>query len=250
MVIQAEAEGGTLKVEQVREVTRFISLKPYQSPFKIVLFLRFQEANANAQNALLKTLEEAPAHAVLLLTADNAEQLLPTIDSRCEVVRLRPLTAPGVARFLEARGLEPEKASLLAHLSGGRPGYALRLSTDEKALAFRAEKLDDLRNLLAAKRRDRLAYAEKLAKDKGSFRQALQVWQSFWRDVLLKASGAEAALTNIDRAAQIESLACELGMAKARKLTGIMETAIERLEKNVNARLLAEITLMDWPVVR
>jgi DNA polymerase-3 subunit delta' len=250
MVVQAETEGGTLKVEQVREVTRFLSLKPYQSPFKIVLFLRFQEANANAQNALLKTLEEAPAHALLLLTADNAEQLLPTIVSRCEVMRLRPLTAPGVAGFLEARGLEPEKASLLAHLSSGRPGYALRLSTDDKALAFRAEKLDDLRNLLAAKRRDRLAYAEKLAKDKDSFRQALQVWQSFWRDVLLKASGAESGLTNIDRAAQIESLACDLGLTNARKLTGMMETALERLEKNVNARLLAEVTLMDWPVVR
>jgi DNA polymerase-3 subunit delta' len=250
MVVQAETEGGTLKVEQVREVTRFISLKPYQSPFKIVIFLRFQEANANAQNALLKTLEEAPAHALLLLTADNAEQLLPTIVSRCEVMRLRPLTAPGVAGFLEARGLEPEKASLLAHLSSGRTGYALRLSTDEKALAFRAEKLDDLRNLLAAKRRDRLAYAEKLAKDKDSFRQALQVWQSFWRDVLLKASGAESGLTNIDRAAQIEALACDLGLTNARKLTGMMETALERLEKNVNARLLAEVTLMDWPVVR
>ena len=73
MVVQAESEGGTLKVEQVREVTRFLSLKPYQSQYKIIIFLRFQEANANAQNALLKTLEEAPGYGVLLLTADNAE---------------------------------------------------------------------------------------------------------------------------------------------------------------------------------
>src|SRR5690242_12387713 len=58
MLVQAENEGGTLKVEQVREVQKFLSLKPYQSPYKIVIFLRFQEANANAQNALLKTLEE------------------------------------------------------------------------------------------------------------------------------------------------------------------------------------------------
>ena len=59
-VVQAEAEGGTLKVEQVREARRALTLKPYQSRFRVVLFLRFQEANDNAANALLKTLEDAP----------------------------------------------------------------------------------------------------------------------------------------------------------------------------------------------
>ncbi|GAB4500666.1 MAG: DNA polymerase III subunit delta' [Anaerolineales bacterium] len=247
MVIQAESEGATLKVEQVREVQRFLSLRPYQSPFKIVIFLRFQEANDNAQNALLKTLEEAPAYGLLLLTADNAEQLLPTIVSRCEVLRLRPLSVPALTEFLRARDIAPEKADLLAHLSGGRPGYALRLAHDEKALAFRAEKLDDLRQLLTAKRRERLAYAEKLAKEKDLFRQTLALWLLYWRDVLLQASGAQTALTNADRAAEIADLAYRLGLQQARQLTSGMESAIERLEKNVNARLLAEVTLLDLP---
>lgn len=249
MVVQAESEGGTLKVEQVREVTKFLSLKPYQSQYKIVIFLRFQEANANAQNALLKTLEEAPSYAVLLLTADNAEQLLPTIVSRCEILRLRPLTVEAVAGFLTSRGLDGDKARLLAHLSGGRPGYALRLSADETSLAFRTEKLDDLKRLLAAKCRERFHYAEKLSKDKDAFRQTLLLWLSYWRDVLLETSGAAAALTNIDRAAEIESLAHTVDLSLARSLTAGMEQALDRLEKNVNARLLAEVTLMDWPKI-
>jgi DNA polymerase-3 subunit delta' len=249
LVIQAESEGGTLKVEQVREAQKFLSLKPYQSPYKIVLFLRFQEANANAQNALLKTLEEAPTYGVLLLTADNAEQLLPTIVSRCEVLRLRPLPVAAVTEFLQARQVDADKARLLAHLSGGRPGYALRLSTDEKALAFRAEKLDDLARLLGAKRRERFGYAEKLVKDKDSFRQTLLIWLSYWRDVLLKTSGAQAALTNADRADEIDSLAARVDLPLARSITKTLEQAIERLEKNVNARLLAEVTLMDWPKI-
>lgn len=250
MIVQAESEGGTLKVEQVREVQKFLSLKPYQSPYKTVIFLRFQEANANAQNALLKTLEEAPSYGLLLLTADNAEQLLPTILSRCEVLRLRPLKVDAVAEFLAARGLEPERARLLAHLSGGRPGYALRLATDEKALAFRAEKLDDLAGLLVSKRRQRFGYAEKLAKDKDAFRQALLVWLSYWRDVLLQVSGAEAPLTNTDRAAEIETLAAQVDLSLARRVTGSLENAIGQVERNVNVRLLAEVMLMDWPVVR
>lgn len=250
MVTQAEAEGGTLKVEQVREVTKFLSLKPYQSPFKIVLFLRFEEANANAQNALLKTLEEAPAHALLILTADNAEQLLPTIVSRCEVIRLRPTSAAAVMEFLASRGVETEKARLLGHLAGGRPGYALRLAADEKMLAFRAEKLDDLRDLLSSSYRARFAYAEKLAKEKDAFRQTLFIWLSFWRDVLLRAAGSDSPLTNLDRAADAARLGERLSLAEARRLTEQCEQAIERLEKNVNARLLAEVTLMDWPKLK
>lgn len=247
MVVQAESEGGTLKVEQVREVQKFLSLKPYQSPYKTILFLRFQEANANAQNALLKTLEEAPSYAVLLLTADNAEQLLPTIISRCEILRLRPLLVDAVDEFLLSRGIDADQARLLAHLSGGRPGYALRLAADKKALDFRTEKLDDLARLLSAKRRDRLGYAEKLARDKDGFRQTLLIWLSYWRDVLLKTSGAQASLTNTDRANEIEALSYEVDLYLARRMAEMLEKSIERLEKNVNARLLAEVLLLDWP---
>jgi DNA polymerase-3 subunit delta' len=249
MIVQAENEGGTLKVEQIREVSKFLSLKPYLSQYKIVIFLRFQEANANAQNALLKTLEEAPSYAVLLLTADNAEQLLPTIVSRCEILRLRPLQVAAVTEFLAARGLEGEKARLLAHLSGGRPGYALRLSADEKALTFRTEKLDDLRKLLKAKRRDRFHYAEKLSKEKEIFRQTLFIWLSYWRDVLLKTSGAGAALANLDRAEEIEDLTYQVDLPLARAVTVGLEKALDRLDRNVNARLLAEVLLMDWPKI-
>jgi len=94
-----------------------------------------------------------------------------------------------------------------------------------------------------------LHYAEKLSKDKDAFRQTLLLWLSYWRDVLLKTSGAAAELTNIDRAAEIESLTGKVDLSLARSLTAGMEQALDRLEKNVNARLLAEVTLMDWPKI-
>jgi DNA polymerase-3 subunit delta' len=250
MVIQAESEGGTLKVDRVREVQKFLSLKPYQSPFKIILFLRFQEANANAANALLKTLEEAPSYGLLLLTAENAEQLLPTIVSRCEIMRLRPLPLEATHAFLETQGVAPEKARLLAHLANGRPGYALRLAEDEKTLAFRAEKLDDLRQMLASSLCERFGYAEKLAKDKETLRRTLFLWLSWWRDVLLRSAGAASALTNMDRTEEISLVAAQLTLATVRKITSTLENSIEKLDKNVNARLLLEVTLMDWPLLK
>ncbi len=100
-VVQAEKEGGILKVEPVRTLRQYLSLKPYQGKYRLAILLRFQEANAAAANALLKTLEEAPEQDVLILTADTPEQLLPTIVSRCEIMRLRPLPVERVEAYLK-----------------------------------------------------------------------------------------------------------------------------------------------------
>lgn len=250
-IVQAEKEGGVLKVEQVRQVRQSLSLKPYQGRYRVALFLRFQEANANAANALLKTLEEAPAHVVLLLTADNAEQLLPTIVSRCETLRLRPLAVEAVEAHLRGHGADGATARLLAHVAGGRPGYALHLMEDKDNLEFRARRLDDLERLLGQSRRERFAFAEKLADRKAEARERMRdtllLWLSYWRDVMLRAAGSSAALTNVDREERIGQLASSLGLEPAHRLVRAAEAAIERLEKNVNARLLAEVLLLDWP---
>lgn len=246
-LIQAETEGGTLKVEQIRELRKSVLLAPYQAPYRIVLLLRFQEANASAANALLKTLEEAPSKVILILTADNVEQLLPTIVSRCEVLRLRPLPIPRVDEFLAQKGANSEKAALLAHLSAGRPGYALRLLEDDSSLDFRREKLAEFESMLSASRILRFDYAESLAKDKENFRETLLLWLSLWRDVMLQTAGEADAITNIDRRTLIENLAAKLSLSEAKKLLSGAENGIGQLQRNVNPRLLAENLLLDFP---
>ena len=242
-------EGGILRVDQIREVQRTLNLKPYQSQYRVAVFLRFQEANDNAANALLKTLEEAPAHAILILTADTPEQLLPTINSRCEILRLRPLPIEAVTSDLTERGLDEDRARLLAHISGGRPGFARKLVEDVTVLEKREERLNDLQTLLPAARVEKFSYAEKLAKDKDGMRQTILVWLSYWRDVLLRVAGAESPLINIDRNMEIEFLAGRLDISVARKVVSAHEETLEKMERNVNARLLAEILLLDLPKV-
>lgn len=242
-------EGGTLKVDQVREVQRALSLKPYQAKYRVALFLRFQEANDSAANALLKTLEEAPAHAILLLTADTPEQLLPTIVSRCEILRLRPLPVGAIEADLLERGLDDERARLLAHISGGRPGFARRLMDDASVLEKREERLNDLQTLLPAPRVEKFSYAEKLSKDKDSMRQTILVWLSYWRDVMLRVAQAETPLVNVDRNMEIEFLAGRLNLSTARRVVNDLESALEKMDRNVNSRLLAEVLLLDLPKV-
>jgi len=244
---QAEAEGGVLKVGQAREVRGNLNLMPYRSKYRVAVFLRFQEANAEASNALLKTLEEPPACSLLILTADDVEAVLPTIVSRCEVLRLRPLPLKAVQAFLMERGASEAKARLVSHVSGGRPGMAVRMMEDDSVLAFRERKLKELHSLLASNRAQKFAYASQLSRDKSVMRSVLLLWLSFWRDVLWRASGAATPLSNLDHESEIDALARRLGLEKARRLVGSLDHAVQRLETNVNARLLAEVLLLDWP---
>ena len=197
----------------------------------------------------MKTLEEAPEYAILILTANIPEGLLPTITSRCEVLRLRPLPVDAIETHLGKQGAEREQARLIAHVSSGRPGYALQLLKDESALEFRAERLSDLGRLLSSTRVQKFHYAEKMAKDKEAMRQILLVWLSYWRDVLLRVSGAKAPIANVDQNESITALAGQLELGRARRMVQDLESAVDRLERNVNARLLAEVLLLDLPDV-
>ena len=259
LIITKDPDAKLPWMDPMREGLHQLALRPYQSRFKVALFPSFQDATDNAANALLKTLEEAPSYAILILTADNPEQLLPTIVSRCEVLRLRPLRLEQVEGLIESRiasaraqgGELPPGAEagarLIAHISEGRPGRAIRFLENPAALAFRQERLDDLRALLASTHLRKFSYAEKAAADKDELREALLIWLSFWRDVLLRAGGSSTPIANADRSEEIEALARRLRLAEARRVVSELEQAVERLDTNVNPRLLTETLLMDWP---
>jgi DNA polymerase-3 subunit delta' len=246
-VTQAATAGGILKVGQAREVRGSLNLRPYRARHRVAIFLRFQEANSEASNALLKILEEPPPFAVLMLTADDPESILPTIVSRCEVLRLRPLPFGTVQQLLMDRGAPESQAQLVSHLSGGCPGTALRMLEDETALPFRVQKLDELRALLGGSRAEKFAYANQISRDKATMRSILAVWLSFWRDVLWRSAGATSALSNPDRTEEIEALAARFGLPIARRQVDSLDGALQRLETNVNPRLLAEVLLLDLP---
>jgi DNA polymerase-3 subunit delta' len=248
MVVQAEQQGGTLKVDQIRELRRALALAPYEARFKVALLLRFEEANPNAQNALLKTLEEPGPQVVLVVTAESAESLLPTIVSRCEVLRMRPLLPEQVSEGLQTNWGAPEdQATLLAHISGGRPGYALDLFRKPEHVEQRSVWLDDHARLLESNRVERFAYAERMVKKRDALLQVLSVWLSLWRDVMLRAAGASTPVANPDRLEEITKLAADHGMDTARGAVSAIDRTMESLDKNVNPRLAIEVLMLDLP---
>ncbi len=248
-VTRAEEEGGTLKVEQVRDLQRSLSLMPYEGHYRVAMLLHFEDANPSAQNALLKTLEEAPQHVILLLTAESAESLLPTIASRCETLRLRPLGIDDLGAELKTRGMEAAHAKLLAHLAGGRLGMALRMQNSPDLLAQRSAAMEDLLFVLGMTRRERFAYAEKIVRDRQELRERFAAWLSFWRDVMLRVANPSLAVVNLDFADKVDALAGRLDLETARARVNDLERGIARLDANVNARLLTEVILLDWPKI-
>lgn len=249
-IVQAEELGGILKVDQVRELQRSLSLAPYEARFRVALLLRFEEANQNAANALLKVLEEPPPQVVLVLTAESTENLLETIVSRCEVIRLRPLPLEQVQAGLQSRwGVPPEQAQLLAHVSNGRVGYAVQVQESPALLETRQEWLEAQAELLRAGRVERFHFAEKAARDRSQLRQMLALWLSYWRDVLLAVSAAQVPLTNIDREDEIRGLAARLDLAQVQVFIRQMEAIQLALDGNANTRLALEVLLLDMPVL-
>ncbi|MBN2147108.1 MAG: hypothetical protein JW726_06950 [Anaerolineales bacterium] len=250
-VVQAEQVGGTLKIDQVRELQHTLALAPYEGRYRVALLLRFEEAHPGAANALLKTLEEPPPQVVLALTAESPESLLPTIISRCEVLRLRPLSSELTADGLQSLwGLDADMARLLAHVSGGRPGYALQLHRHAELMEQRQVWLDDLVSLLSAARVERFAYARKLAEQKEDLRQVLFVWLSFWRDLAMYAAGASLAPVNLDWSEVLKDLAGRLEPDVARSMVRALEQTLDLIGRNVNTRLALEVFMLDMPRIR
>ena len=253
-LLQPEAGHKDILIDQVRELQHTLALSPYTARRRIALLPDYQRATNQASNALLKTLEEPPDKVVLLLTADGVESLLPTIVSRCEVIRLRPASLAATQDYLQTeKGLPLEKARLLAHLSGGRIGAANRLADDPDALFHRQEILETFLSLLSAPLYERFKLAESLSRPYDQARtkagEVIPAWLTFWRDVFGRASGAELPLVNIDYADQVGRTAAALDLPTARELVTVHEEALEYLNANANVRLLLENLMLRWPQI-
>jgi DNA polymerase-3 subunit delta' len=145
--------------------------------------------------------------------------------------------------------VEAQQANLLAHLSGGRLGWAISAVNDSSIMPARARYLDDLQSLLKADRVARFAYAEDLTKKSDLARSAIDLWRTWWRDVILVTSGSSAELINIDRADQIQALAQQVDLNQAKSAADACGRALWQMDRNVTARLVVEVLLLDFPVL-
>jgi DNA polymerase III delta' subunit len=165
-VLTPEGAGQQIRIGQVQQLAADLALLPLEGRFRIGIVEKAHRLNDDAQNALLKTLEEPPPAVVLVLCADDATRLLPTVVSRCARLRLGPVTADDLARMLEERGVaDAARGAALGRLTGGRPGAALALAGSSDAVIAQGRLARTLLDLINADRRRRLAAQQELIDD-------------------------------------------------------------------------------------
>ena len=233
-------------VDQVRElVDRGLSLRRFEGRWRFVVLDPADAMNVQAQNALLKTLEEPPPDTTLVLVSSSADALLPTIRSRCLRVGFAPLPAALVEERLVAAGRPAGEARLAASLAGGSLGHALAL--DAQALSERRAAVERAARLPPDDAAAWIAFARERAADREAARETCELLLVWLRDVLVRAvAGDGAALALADLAPVTAAAAARIGPGGALRRGDAVRGALAALRHNAGPALALERMLIGW----
>jgi DNA polymerase-3 subunit delta' len=230
--IAPSGAGGQIRVESAHEAEARLATSPIEARRKILLILDAHRMNVATANALLKTIEEPPGQALILLVTDRPGMLATTIRSRCSPVRCGEIESETLANWLIAHvgklAGDRDRARFLALLSEGRPGQALALIA-AGLLDHRTETLDALVNFHREGYRAFMVTAYHLAKGQGGLGGALSLLFAWYRDLLISriAPGESDLLLNKDRIEALRSLGAK---APLRGLVQALEQIARRFE--------------------
>jgi len=248
--VTLEEDSSKIKVDQVRELIRSLSLSPYEAKRRFGILIDFETANASAQNSLLKTLEEPPGSVVLVLTAVSSVSLLETITSRCEEIKLNTVPISDTIQGLEnLHHIHPDQADFLAHISGGRPEIALEYHHDPESLERRNNLLDDHLQMIQSNSVERFFYANLKTKDPQLIEEILDIWISLWHDILHQSVKSQAPVRNIDRTKDIKLINDRIDLNTARSTVDLFRRAHSLLQENANLKLTFEDLLLQLPTL-
>jgi DNA polymerase III delta' subunit len=285
-LLAPEGAGQQIRIGQVQELSSELSLLPLEGRFRIAVIEKAHRLNDDAQNALLKTLEEPPAAVVIVLAADDAAKLLPTVVSRCTRVRLGPVPADVLSNILVERGVaDAARGAALARLTGGRPGAALALAANSDAVIAQGRLARMLLDLLGADRRRRLAAQQELIDDgailaaatgptrateedtpqksrskspSGSRRaspaerraavtQIVAVWREVARDLAVAARGGKRELHQHELLDELEAAGSQLDGTEITAFVQRIDNLGRALDSYANPELVLDTLLIEWP---
>jgi len=240
-----------LRICQVRRLERVLSLTPYAGGRRVAIVDAADTLRAEAANAFLKTLEEPPAGAIIILLAEREERLPDTVLSRCQKLPFRPIERTTIVEALIERGAEPESAVAIAGAARGRLGWAFKAFEDPSLLEERESMLDEALRVAHAGRFERFGWAREAGDRAPGIRERylreLGVWESWWRDVLLFGAGASEGAENGDREPQLRE---EGRLYPASEIVSFLKALTqtrEYLQENVDPQLALENLILDLP---
>jgi DNA polymerase-3 subunit delta' len=241
-VLRIKADGASIKVDDVRRVAPFIAEKAYEGGKKAVVIERAELMTTEAQNCLLKPVEEPPENTVFLLLARSESTILPTVASRCKKVKIQPLALAQCAkRIQEITGAEEEEAALYAALAEGYANEAVSLMRDEHYRGLRANVLNMCVRLCEAKNMGVSKHADFLEEEKESFATVLKIMLSFFNDLrYFMLTHAACGIKNRDMEGNYVKYSLNFTRSALSNIIDLLCEAERRLRFALNYRLMVE----------
>lgn len=244
-----EGKIGSIGVDDIRQLQKDIYIKPYQSTKKVYIIVGAEKMTIQAQNSLLKILEEPPRYGVLILTTQHRQQLLPTILSRAVCIKFRVHPKHEIEQFLYREYPHmKDKVPIVTAFSGGIIGRAIQLVNSEEFNSLRNQTLTEAVKLFSRRKWEVLESVQFFSENKIEVQQILDIIVTWVRDILLiKEQCDEKYIINIDKKDTMQQFAHRI---KTNSLMSIIEIMIDtkyKIKRNVNYTLAIETMLIkSW----
>ena len=237
----------TISVDDIRaQINNDIAIKPYSSPYKIYIIAEADKMTVQAQNALLKTIEEPPSYAVIFLLVENADSLLPTIRSRCVMLKLKNIKDKLIKKYLmESLKVPDYKADICAAFAQGNVGQAVMLAQSEYFNEIHSEAIQRLKHVKDMEIAEIAATVKNVSRFKLEITDYLDILGVWFRDVLLyKATKDVNGIIFQEEIDAIREQARSSSYEGIEKILEALNTAKDRLRANVNFELVMELLFL------
>jgi len=219
-----------IQIAQIRDLNWKLYLKPYSAPFKVAILNQAHLMNSEAQNCLLKTLEEPRGNTILILIAESSELLLPTIVSRCEGIKFYQVKQEIIQKYLEEQGISDKEMKEISQISQGRPGIAVDFLANPEAVKERGERVKELNSLLKSDLASRFQYAKKISQEP-NLKDVLNIWLAYFREELLNGLKLQKPITFLNKTKNI--------LWRIQSTNSLLEST------NINTKLALEILMLE-----
>lgn len=245
-VISKEDGSHKIKIEKIRKMKEDVYEKPI-SDYKIYLIENAELMSEEAQNAILKTIEEPPEYAIFILITENKEALLNTIKSRCDIVKFIPLPTDIVKNYImENLGLDEQYSKVCANFSKGSITKAMELANDEEFKDMR-EFIQNSINIISEKKKiDIEILADSIEKYENQIMNLLDIMINSFRDIIMfKENIGISFLTNIDKITFIENMSKKMNSSKISKIIDIIEETKKKLKGFCGFKMSIQVMFLN-----
>jgi len=230
-----------ISIDQIRELKKEIAYKPYDSDHKIYIIESAEKMTKEAANSLLKTLEEPPSFATIILLVEDSGKLLPTIVSRCQQIKLRNVSKQKIKELLLAEGLEAEQAEILSSTAAGSPGKAFEIIEIDNYFEQRQEIYNFLKDINTKNTIEIFKITEKLASLLKTDFPCFDLLSDWYRDIMMIKQDYLDAVINKDYFEELKVLAVELSLQKVIKNLELIAQSEKYIERNIREELSLEV---------